>query len=750
MKKKVFLTIILTLLFVCVLSITTNAATKSVSYTISKGTSDKQLTTSSYYYSQNLQQTTASGWYSTPRMTVSNNVNMPVSSYLMNISTFTINSWSLNTTYAYLVFFDTGVNEGSFTPLVRHGLSSGDVGRTISAPSNSNMAILYVYGGTNGGSINIGFNGDDSTQSMAQCTVNCYDINDNHCETLTQMLPVGRTFYPQGILVQGYSKTMNYTAATVSSNASENVYTATGYTALQYTYTIMYKSNINGSYVSIADNYVSIPVDYKTSVTVTAPSISGYRIIGSNTKTFNIPSYNSQYTFLYEVALTSEYTINYCDTNGSALSTAYVGTADIGETLNIEPVEIVGYTPTLSGASIVIDEDSAENVYTFNYTKNSYTYNVYYKNADNVEIATSISNTALYGSIVNLTAPEIVGYAPETATYSMLIGASGNDYTFVYDIAQYPYTINFEDGNGNVLSTPVTGSADYGTTVSESAVSITGYTPNVQGCSLTIGSESNVFTFIYSPVSYTYTVNYVNSDNEILSTAYTASAYYGENVELIPREVLGYAPELSSYILTIGNENNVYTFVYSVNSYPYTVRYVDTENVELVVSTNGTANYGETVTANAVGIVGYETATETKSIVMGVENNEIVFTYTVVELPVVPPDTPDTPIDTGEFGTGENEEADLNVLQFIRLWFSKVWELLTTIEIPVLKVTAAAFLIALFLIGLVINLIGYVIGVQFGSSDMAEAVYTVKNFKQKGGNSKIGFKIDEKRKNDRF
>ena len=112
----------------------------------------------------------------------------------------------------------------------------------------------------------------------------------------------------------------------------------------------------------------------------------------------------------------------------------------------------------------------------------------------------------------------------------------------------------------------------------------------------------------------------------------------------------------------------------------------------------------------------------------------------------LPPDTPDTPSDTGEFGTGENEIADLNAIQFIRLWFVGVWEFLKGVEIPVLKVTASAFLIALFLIGLVINLVGYIIGVQFGTIDLPS---TAKTFNQRGGNNGR-YKISDKRKKDRF
>lgn len=170
----------------------------------------------------------------------------------------------------------------------------------------------------------------------------------------------------------------------------------------------------------------------------------------------------------------------------------------------------------------------------------------------------------------------------------------------------------------------------------------------------------------------------------------------------------------------------------------------------MIVPTVGTAFWGETVTANAVGIVGYTPAFETSSIIIGSAVNEIVFSY-VATAPIIPdepepPDKPDEPTDTGEFGTGENEIADLNAIQFIRLWFVGVWEFLKGVEIPVLKVTSAAFLIALFLIGLVINLVGYIIGVQFGTIDLPS---TAKTFNQRGGNNGR-YKISDKRKKDRF
>ena len=312
-----------------------------------------------------------------------------------------------------------------------------------------------------------------------------------------------------------------------------------------------------------------------------------------------------------------------------------------GDVVGIEEIEkgsFKGYTYVSASADgVVIDEDATKNSITLYYTANSYPYTFEFREKDTNEVlASAITGIANYGDIKTAIAMHIDGYTAIDADKAIVIDVENNVAVFYYTKNSYGYSVNYlEEGTNKVLAAPKSGEALYKSTVEATAETIKGYTlVGADKKSIKIDIANNVINFYYTVNNYGYTVNYLeNGTGKALATAKTVENIpYGTLVTENAAAISGYTPvgDINKSI-KIDTENNIINFYYDINSYYYTVKYLEYgTNEPLASDKTATAIFGTTVTETAEKIVGYETYGATyKSIVIDVVNNEIVFYYTI-------------------------------------------------------------------------------------------------------------------------
>ena len=130
------------------------------------------------------------------------------------------------------------------------------------------------------------------------------------------------------------------------------------------------------------------------------------------------------------------------------------------------------------------------------------------------------------------------------------------------------------------------------------------------------------------------TINHVvKATDEILETETKTSQIYGNviNADSLIKDFKGYSYDsASAESVTVTTGTNEITLYYTINSYSYVVNYLEdgTDKV-LAPSKNGSADYKQTVTENAVGVYGYNLiGANCQSVEIDTENNVINFYYT--------------------------------------------------------------------------------------------------------------------------
>ena len=364
---------------------------------------------------------------------------------------------------------------------------------------------------------------------------------------------------------------------------------------------------------------------------------TGYSYDSASAESVTITTGTNEITLYYTIN-SYGYTVNYLEKGtDKVLATAKTGTANYNQTVTETALAIKGYNLVGSDSqSIVIDTEN--NVINFYYAINSYGYTVNYleKGTDKV-LATAKTGTANYNQTVTETALTIKGYSlVGSDSQSIVIDTENNVITFYYTINSYGYTVNYlEKGTDKVLATAKTGTANYNQTVTENAVAIKGY--NLVGSdsqSIVIDTENNSITFFYAKKNdLTLTVKYVDkATNSTLAADTKTAQVFGTvyTAESLKKTFTGYTYDsASAESVTITTGTNEITLYYTINSYGYTVNYLEKgTNKVLSTAKTGTANYNQTVTETAIAITGYNlVGADSQSIVIDTENNVINFYY---------------------------------------------------------------------------------------------------------------------------
>ena len=91
----------------------------------------------------------------------------------------------------------------------------------------------------------------------------------------------------------------------------------------------------------------------------------------------------------------------------------------------------------------------------------------------------------------------------------MVLGDGDVTFTAVFDstVRKYAYTVEYVDGGGNAIADPLSGTADYGSTVDAEIKDIVGYTAPSKTVMVFVSEDEskNVVTYVYTIIVYTIT-----------------------------------------------------------------------------------------------------------------------------------------------------------------------------------------------------------------------------------------------------
>ena len=256
-------------------------------------------------------------------------------------------------------------------------------------------------------------------------------------------------------------------------------------------------------------------------------------------------------------------------------------------------------------------------------------YVVRYVDTDGNNIADEKSGKGELEQLVTESAIEIKGYIPVKDSISMILETNDNIFTFVYNRSQVKYKVKYVDLDNNELADEKVASALYGDTVREVAKTIYGYTPLRKTKELKNISDTgnNELVFVYVKKTFLYTIHYRTTDGVDLCDDKVATVKYNEEVIEYPVDIKGYSPRKSKHQFVVYKRGLEKTFIYDVNSYEYTVKYLDENNKPIHEQKSSSAEYGRTVTENSLDIEGYIPLTDKQSIIIDITENQIVFVY---------------------------------------------------------------------------------------------------------------------------
>ncbi|EHK2486978.1 MucBP domain-containing protein [Listeria monocytogenes] len=237
--------------------------------------------------------------------------------------------------------------------------------------------------------------------------------------------------------------------------------------------------------------------------------------------------------------------------------------------------------------------------------------NVFYKDENGNELATSETITGKSGENYQTTEKTITNYKLREieGQASGQFGDSDTTVTYVYEKADgAPVTVKYVDGDGNELATSDTLNGKIDAPYQSTAKSITGWTVKT-----TPTNANGVFTNANQTVTYVYekangapvTVKYVDGDGNELATSDTLNGKIDAPYQSTAKSLSGWTvkttPANANGVFT--DTNQTVTYVYEkADGAPVTVKYIDEDGNELATpdTLNGKIDAPYQVTAKSL------------------------------------------------------------------------------------------------------------------------------------------------------
>lgn len=197
------------------------------------------------------------------------------------------------------------------------------------------------------------------------------------------------------------------------------------------------------------------------------------------------------------------------------------------------------------------------------------------------------------------------------------------------------YTVHYykEGTDTKVADDKVVTGKTFNTPVTESAVTVTGYTvvkPEAQ--TFTLDAYKKEITFYYTANNYTYKVNYYLDGVEQASMQATGTAAYGTQVTTYTdKRPAGYVLDKTENLpltIQVDQSKNVINVYYKKNVFTLTVNYVYEDGKTAADTHTETVTYGAAYSVTSPAIDGYVPSTAVVKGTMPAENKTVTVTYT--------------------------------------------------------------------------------------------------------------------------
>ncbi|EAE7687499.1 hypothetical protein BK830_12650 [Listeria monocytogenes] len=241
--------------------------------------------------------------------------------------------------------------------------------------------------------------------------------------------------------------------------------------------------------------------------------------------------------------------------------------------------------------------------------------NVFYKDENGNELATSETITGKSGENYQTTEKTITNYKLKEieGQASGQFGDSDTTVTYVYEKADgAPVTVKYVDGDGNELATSDTLNGKIDAPYQSTAKSITGWTVKT-----TPANANGVFTDTNQTVTYVYekadgapvTIKYLDSDGNELATSDTLNGKIDAPYQVTAKSLSGWVvkttPANANGVFT--DTNQTVTYVYEkADGAPVTVKYVDADGNELATPDTLNGKLATSYAATAKNLSGWK------------------------------------------------------------------------------------------------------------------------------------------------
>ena len=189
------------------------------------------------------------------------------------------------------------------------------------------------------------------------------------------------------------------------------------------------------------------------------------------------------------------------------------------------------------------------------------------------------------------------------------------------------------DENGNTLATYYYWGTSW-TSFTETAPSITGYTPEKSSIKITHGLVfTKEYTLKYTRNSYKLTIYYKYANGSTAATTHTSTVKYGDYYSISSPSINGYSPSDYSVYGTMRAGNTTKTVTYTAKTYTVTVNYQYANGKTAATSQSKSGVNGTSYSFTSPTISGY---TPSQSVVSGTIDGSETITVTYKANPVIP------------------------------------------------------------------------------------------------------------------
>ena len=408
-----------------------------------------------------------------------------------------------------------------------------------------------------------------------------------------------KTYSENAKEITGY----NYDASTKEITISEDNQ------ELNFYYTKKNDYNYTVNYLEQGTNEVlhaAKPVSnktYKESITETAEVISGYNVVGSDTREFVLDEYNKEINFYYTKKNDLVYTVEYYKDEVLNDIAHYINSKEYGnktykDTITSDMIDVNMFKPTFGYQDGVIETtmpyeiiDGENKIQVLYNKRNDLQYTVKYVDSVTKEeiINSELRENKTYLETYEETAKDAPnGYnAADEATKSITL--TDDDMTLVFEYTKkndFNYIVKYidKDTKEEIANRKTQGNVTYNSEITETAKEITGY--NLEGNNtqtFNVDEYDKTITFEYSKkTDYNYIVKYIDKDTkeEIADRTTQGNITYNSEITETAKDITGYNLEgNNTQTFNVDEYDKTITFEYSIKTdLSYTVNYYTKDN----------------------------------------------------------------------------------------------------------------------------------------------------------------------------